>query len=68
MLIDSNKRSWFVELPFDTFAHRKMTENAQSCDIPKHVHILDSQLPIESGGGWGLFVFCKYFLVDLVDD
>ena len=36
---------------------------AKSCDFPKHVHIRDSQYPLRIGGGWGLFVFHKYFLV-----
>ena len=29
----------------------------------KHGHIRDSKYPLELGGGWGLFVFHKYFLV-----
>ena len=29
----------------------------------KHWHIRVSKYPLESGGGWGLFVFHKYFLV-----
>ena len=37
----------------------------KSFDFPKHEFIRNSQNPFESGSGWGLFVFHKYFRVKL---
>ena len=42
---------------------RSWPKMPKSFHFPKHGHIRDSQYPFESGGGWGLFVFHKYFLV-----
>ena len=67
--VSANERPWRMDVPFDTLGQIRPPyivrnwPNAQSCDFPKHVHIGDSQYPFESGRGWGLFVFHKYFLV-----
>ena len=50
------------------FGHRKwpnFAKMSKNSGFSKHEHIRDSKYPLESGGGWGLFVFHKYmyFLV-----
>ena len=44
-----------------------LAEMPESFDFLKHGHIRDSQYPLESGGGLGLFVFHKYFLVSFLN-
>ena len=65
--IGSSERYWPVEVPFDSFCQIRpleMTKNSKkNSGFSKHGHIRDSKYPLESGGGWGLFVFHKYFLV-----
>ena len=34
--IGAYERSWRVDVLFDTFGHRKLAENAKSCDFPKY--------------------------------
>ena len=68
LTIGSYERSWRVVVSFDRFCHLKwpnLAEKPKSFSFPKHGHIRDSQYPLESEGGWGLFVFHKYFLVFL---
>ena len=57
-------------MPFDSFFFQirplemaEIGQNVQKQLFSKHGHIQDSKYPLESGGGWGLFVFHKYFLV-----
>ena len=45
----------------------KFAKMSKSCHFQKHGHIWDSQYPLRigGGGGWGLSMFNKYFLVFL---
>ena len=65
MRIGSYERSWRIDVPIDSCGQRRLAKIAHSFEFPKQGHIRDSQYPFESGGGWGLFVFHKYFLVNI---
>ena len=47
--IGSYEMSRRVDVPFDSFGHKKMAKKPKSFDVPKHGHIQYSQYPFESG-------------------
>ena len=68
MVIGSNKKSWSVDVPFDHFGQK--TPDRKLSNWPKIAIFIENKFliyknpyPFELGGGWGLFVFHKYFLV-----
>ena len=68
MVIGSNERSWSVDVPFDHFGQKHPTGIRNNW--PKIAVFIENIFkiykylnPFEFGGGWGLFVFHKYFLV-----
>ena len=70
MVIGSNERSWSVDVPFAHFG--KKTRDRKLAKWPKIAvfmenifQIYKNPYPFEFGGGWGLFVFHKYFLVNI---
>ena len=69
MVIGSNERSWSVDVPFDYFGQKIRPEVVKLAQkiavfIENIFKIYKNPYPFEFGGGWSLFVFHKYFLVD----
>ena len=48
---------------YDHWKWPNLAKMSKNSGFSKHGHIRESKYPLESGGGWGLFVFHKYFLV-----
>ena len=59
-----NERSWSVDMLFDHFGQNTLPEVVKLTKIAVFIgNIYKNPYPFEFGGGWGLFVFHKYFLV-----
>ena len=64
MVIGSNERSWSVDLPFGPFGQKHPTRSCQIFHFIENIFkIYKKPYHFEFGGGWGLLVFHKYFLV-----